>query len=258
MSTRNDCLLAAGEDGEFSMLNLRTCEPPVQGSLTGGRHVEVNSIEMSTSRSGASHAYITTNDHVVRNIDLETLSLLNTFPAEWFANYATQSPDKHMVCVVGDHVDGKIFSVNSREAIATLKGHTQFSFACAWTPDGRLVATGSDDMSVMVYDTRQMTWPLMTLTNDIHSSVRSMRYSDDGRFLYFAEDGDSVKIIDASTGYRKGQSIDFIGNIAGFAVTSPDSESLIIGASGQPYSSLLEFERSTADDDEDKDDPYWS
>ncbi|KAF9158250.1 hypothetical protein DFQ26_007823 [Actinomortierella ambigua] len=257
MTARDDCLLAAGEDGEFALLNLRTCAPPLQGSLTDGKHVEVNSIEMSTSRSGAFHAYITTNDHIVRNIDLGTMNVLATFPAEWFANYASQSPDKHMICVVGDHNDAKVFSVNSREQIATLVGHKLYSFACAWSPDGRLVATGSDDMTVLMYDTRRMDEPLFMLMNDIHSSVRSLRFSDDGRFLYLGEDTDCVKIVDASSDYTKGQSIEFIGDVTGIAVASPGAEGLFIGTSGKPFSSLLEFERSTTSDDDYQDDPFW-
>ncbi|KAG0266567.1 hypothetical protein DFQ27_009677 [Actinomortierella ambigua] len=229
MTARDDCLLAAGEDGEFALLNLRT----------------------------SFHAYITTNDHIVRNIDLGTMNVLATFPAEWFANYASQSPDKHMICVVGDHNDAKVFSVNSREQIATLVGHKLYSFACAWSPDGRLVATGSDDMTVLMYDTRRMDEPLFMLMNDIHSSVRSLRFSDDGRFLYLGEDTDCVKIVDASSDYTKGQSIEFIGDVTGIAVASPGAEGLFIGTSGKPFSSLLEFERSTTSDDDYQDDPFW-
>ncbi|KAG0227250.1 hypothetical protein BGW42_003095 [Actinomortierella wolfii] len=257
MAARDNLLMAAGEDGSYSLLNLDTCAMPERGSLTDDRYVEVNSIEMSTSRSGALHAYVTTNDFTVRNIDMTTLQVMATFPTEWYANYATQSPDKHMICVVGDHHDGKVFSVNSREVIATLVGHRQHTFACAWSPDSRLIATGSDDMSVILYDTRRMDEPLHIISNNIYSSVRSLRYSEDGRFLFLSEDCDGVKIIDTTTDYTKGQAIGFIGDVSGFAISPSDAESMFIGTAGEPFSSLLEFERSPSKWDEDMHDFLW-
>ncbi|KAI1297612.1 hypothetical protein EDD11_007031, partial [Mortierella claussenii] len=52
MATLDDMLLVGGEDGSFTFMNLDTCVDPVYGSFTDGRHMEVNGIEISHSRTG--------------------------------------------------------------------------------------------------------------------------------------------------------------------------------------------------------------
>lgn len=91
-----------------------------------------------------------------------------------------------MIAIVGDGLDGQVLSVNSKEVIATLKGHQRFSFSCAWSPDSRMLATGSDDQSTCIYDTRKMSDPLHVLGSDIKESVRALRYSACGRYLVMA------------------------------------------------------------------------
>src|SRR5690554_1713649 len=88
-----------------------------------------------------------------------------------------------MIGIVGDNREGQIMSVNSREKIATLKGHQRFSFSVAWSPDSKMIATGSDDMSTCIYDTRMMSDPVHILSRDICTSVRALRYSSCGRYL---------------------------------------------------------------------------
>ncbi|KAF8935730.1 hypothetical protein BGZ58_004825, partial [Dissophora ornata] len=67
-------------------MNLQSCEDPIFDSFTNGEHMEVNSIEMSYSKTGAPHACVSTNDFQVQRIDLTTLETTATFPTEWFVN----------------------------------------------------------------------------------------------------------------------------------------------------------------------------
>ncbi|KAG0040245.1 hypothetical protein BGZ82_004249 [Podila clonocystis] len=242
MAAMDHNLLVGGEDGSFTFMNLQTCQKPVFGTFTDGEYLEINSIEMSHSRTGASHAYVSTNDYRVRCVDLNSLETYAEYPTEWFVNYTAQSPDAHMIAIVGDALDGQVLSVNSKEVIATLKGHQRFSFSCAWSPDSRMLATGSDDQSTCIYDTRKMNEPLHVLGSEIKQSVRALRYSACGRYLIMAEERDYIHIVDTTSDYRQAQKIDFIGDVSGISLT-PDAEGLFVGVSSVDFSSLLEFER---------------
>ncbi|KAF9331185.1 hypothetical protein BG006_005956 [Podila minutissima] len=257
MAAMDHNLLVGGEDGSFTFMNLQTCQKPVFGTFTDGEYLEINSIEMSHSRTGASHAYVSTNDYRVRCVDLNSLETYAEYPTEWFVNYTAQSPDAHMIAIVGDGLDGQVLSVNSKEVIATLKGHQRFSFSCAWSPDSRMLATGSDDQSTCIYDTRKMSEPLHVLGSDIRESVRALRYSACGRYLVIAEERDYIHIVDTTSDYKQAQKIDFIGDISGISLT-PDAEGLFVGVSSVDFSSLLEFERLYQGSDASQSDPWGS
>lgn len=91
----------------------------------------------------------------------------------------------------------------------------------------------------MQFKTELLSLQLETLT----VQIRSLRFSDDGRFLAMAEPADFVHIYDAASGYAKCQEIDLFGEIAGCAF-SPDAGTFFVSISDATYSSLLQFERS--------------
>ncbi|KAF9115756.1 hypothetical protein BGX27_006538 [Mortierella sp. AM989] len=235
MAAMDNLLLAGGEDGCFTFINLETCSSPVFDRFTNGDNMEVNGIEMSYSRTGKIHAFVSTNDLQVRCMDMSTLETYATYPTDWFVNYTTQSPDGHMIALVGDDEEGQVMSVNSREKIATLRGHQRYSFSAAWSPDSMMLATGSDDFSTCIYDTRMMSNPLHILGKGITQSIRSLRYSACGRYLVMAEDRNLVHIVDTTSDYSKAQKIGFVGDISGISLT-PDGEGLFIGVSYVDFS----------------------
>lgn len=73
-------------------------------------------------------------------------------------------------------------------------------------------------------------------------AIRAVKFTTDGRFLAMAEPADFVHVIDAESGYVKGQEIDIFGEIAGISF-SPDTEALFVGVADRTYGSLLEFNR---------------
>ncbi|KAF9417573.1 hypothetical protein BGZ76_004509 [Entomortierella beljakovae] len=243
MAAKDNILLTGGEDGSLTFVNLDTCKNPILDSSTNGDTLEVNGIEISHSRTGRLHAFVSTNDRVVKCLNMDTLKTYATYDTDWFVNYTSQSPDGHMIGLVGDNDDAKVMSVNSRETIATLTGHQRYSFSVAWSPDSTKIATGSDDCSTYIYDTRKMTDPLHILSKDIQYSVRSLRYSPCGRYLIMAEDRNFVHIVDTASDYKQAQKIDVIGDISGISLT-PDGDSLFVGISNTvEFSSILEFEK---------------
>ncbi|KAJ3286793.1 hypothetical protein HK104_008880, partial [Borealophlyctis nickersoniae] len=214
---------------------------PVQtGCITADPNGITNHVDIERARSGGPVAFISSNDERVRAMDLTTMQVTSAFPFPWPVNCTTLSPDRRMLCVVGDDTDTLLVDAKSGETLRTLSGHIDYSFACAWHPSGRLVATGNQDMTTRVYDTRNMSRTLAVLGSRL-GAVRSLRFSDCGRWLCAAEPADFVHLYDVGFagggGFATGsgdwtfrsQVIDFFGEIAGVGFTPGDASSLFIG-----------------------------
>lgn len=127
------------------------------------------------------------------------------------------------------------------QEIATLKGHLDYSFSSAWHPGGHVLATGNQDTTCRLWDTRNLSDSFAVLGGRI-SAVRGLRFSSDGRFLAMAEAADFVRLYDTQAGYAATQEIGLFGEIAGVAF-SPDADALFVGVADRTYGSLLEFSR---------------
>lgn len=127
------------------------------------------------------------------------------------------------------------------QAVASLHGHLDYSFASAWHPDGLTFATGNQDKTCRIWDVRNLSASVAVLKGNL-GAIRSIRYTSDGRFMAMAEPADFVHVFDVNSGYQKEQEIDFFGEISGMSF-SPDTESLFIGVWDRTYGSLLEFGR---------------
>lgn len=81
----------------------------------------------------------------------------------------------------------------SKRLVATLRGHQDYSFACAWSPNGNIIATGNQDKSTRLYDIRNTSTTLKVLVSEL-ASPRSLRYSSDGKMLAVTEEGEFCSI----------------------------------------------------------------
>uniref|UniRef100_A0A453REA8 Uncharacterized protein n=2 Tax=Aegilops tauschii subsp. strangulata TaxID=200361 RepID=A0A453REA8_AEGTS len=137
-----------------------------------------NAVEIFNTSSGAVHFIASINDSGVREYDMERYQLCKHFRFDWPVNHTSLSPDGKLVLVVGDDPDALLIDANSGKAIHSMKGHLDFSFASAWSPDGRTFATGNQDRTCRVWDARNLSQSLHVLRGNL-GAIRSIRYTSD-------------------------------------------------------------------------------
>jgi len=194
----------------------------------------------SNPRAGDAQLVCSNNDCMVRCFNLPTMQLTNRLAFPFCVNQCVLSHDGRLLCVVGDHADTFLVDTVSGVTIATLKGHLDFSFAAAWHPNNIVVATGNQDKTTKVWDVRYTGQSVATLDGDI-GAVRSIRFTNNGRFMAVAECADIVNIYDIETNFTTCQQIDIFGEIAGVSF-SPDDESFFVANADPTYGSMMEYE----------------
>ncbi|ORY53739.1 WD40 repeat-like protein [Rhizoclosmatium globosum] len=278
ISACSSVVFLGGFNGEYVCRRLDVEEGDENGDerngvITTDPYGITNHVELVENRSQELMAVVSSNDNKVRLLNMNRLEITHEFDFPWAANCSSLSPDKRLICVTGDFTDASIVS-RIQETQFHVERHIDFSFACAWSPCGRFVTTGNQDLTTRVYDIRNPKKSLVVLPT-IVGAVRSLRFSDDGAFLAAAEPSDFVHIYDfqgtssqikASSFYTdslvdtitnrdssahgplgtdafQSQVIDFFGEIAGISFTPDGADTLYIGVSDHRYGSILEFER---------------
>jgi len=93
------------------------------------------------------------------------------------------------------NISGKrvtIFDVPSGRLLHTLSGHDDRVRSVAFSPDGRLLASGSDDNKVKIWEVAS--GRLLHTLSGHGDWVRSVAFSPDGRLLASGSDDGTVKI----------------------------------------------------------------
>ncbi|HEV2880211.1 MAG TPA: protein kinase [Pyrinomonadaceae bacterium] len=117
-----------------------------------------------------------------------------------------------------------------------LRGHSKDLRAVAFSPDGRLLATGSEDMSIKLWDAQ--TGQLKQTLSDLGSEVASVAFSPDGSMLAAAlnynstQNNYSVIVVDAQGGKlgEVKQKLTYQSNPVSFLAFSADGKTLFGGS----------------------------
>ncbi|KAH6595722.1 hypothetical protein BASA50_005623 [Batrachochytrium salamandrivorans] len=256
MAAKSDMLIVGGFMGEYIFKCVDGKQGGVHtGLITTNPNGITNHMHIQQSRSGMHQCVISSNDQHVRTLDLSRLEIQSVFDFPWAANCSSTSPDKRLLCIVGDDPKGVIISADSGEELCKLSGHLDYSFSCAWSPCGLYIATGNQDCTTRIYDVRRSDKTLAVLDTEL-SAVRSLQFSNDGKCLVIAESADFVHIVDMTTLGRSEklgdgsrtraasvQTIEFFGEIAGVALAGHHSDRLFIGNEDPRIGGIMEYER---------------
>ncbi|GBG59455.1 hypothetical protein CBR_g38480 [Chara braunii] len=242
MCARRNLLIAGGYSGEMVCKNLDQPGIAYSGKITTDENAITNAIAILDTTSGGKQVMTSSNDSTVRLFDADSFSLVTQLKFPWPVNHTALSPNRKLLCVVGDDPQGFLVEFETGKILSSLDGHADFSFASAWHPNGLVVATGNQDTTCRLWDIRFLASAFCTLKGRI-GAIRSLRYTSDGQFLAMAEPRDFIHIFDSKQDYKRSQEIDLFGEIAGISF-SPDDEAFFIGVSDRYFSSLLEYNRA--------------
>lgn len=234
-------LFAGGFNGEYAVRNLDSNDKShTEGEVTSCYNGLVTHIHnYADRRSGLLKAAFCSNDRKLRLMDVRTLSFTDTFAYDYSINCSATSADGRLRALVGDSLETLITDAEQGKTLVTLREHVDHGFACAWSYDGRNVATGAQDGKVVVWDTRNWSTPVNTLHSSM-SCARSLNFTDTGA-LVVAENDDVVRVYDAGS-FAAFQEIRFFGSIAGVALMDGGAEMAIANADST-IGGLMSFER---------------
>ncbi len=93
--------------------------------------------------------------------------------------------------VLGDYTV-RLWDVASRANTAILRGHAEAVMSLAFSPDGRMLASGSFDTTVRLWDVEARS--IIAILNGQSGMVRSVAFSPDGKFVANASDGNAIHV----------------------------------------------------------------
>jgi DNA-binding beta-propeller fold protein YncE len=249
LGSSSDVLVVGGFTGEYALKHLGSeiDAPIVQGFLTHDSNGITNHVHTFNNRnSNQTQVAFCSNDRRLRLLDCHTNTITSTFAYPKAINCSTTSPDGRLRVLVGDGRSAFLTNADSGQPLAKFSVHTEDIFACAWSPDGLLLATAAQDSEVVIFDARRWDRPLAALPTSL-SCARSLRFSPAGsgkRLLFVAEANDFVNVIDATT-FETCQTLDFFGAIGGIALT-PEGDSLYVANCDPNFGGLMQYEAMPA------------
>ncbi|PHU20300.1 hypothetical protein BC332_11451 [Capsicum chinense] len=241
MAVRDGLMAAGGFQGELICKYLNQPGVAFAKKISNEENAITNAVDICYGPTGSTRIMTANNDQQVRFFDVNSFACTNCYTFPWSVNNTSVSPDGKLLAVLGDSPECLLADAQSGKVVCDLKGHLDYSFASAWHPDGRILATGNQDTTCRLWDIRNTSQSIAVLKGRM-GAIRAIKFTSDGRFMAMAEPADFVHIFDTQSDYDVCQEIDLFGEIAGISF-SPDTEALFIGVADRTYGSVLEFNR---------------
>ena len=86
----------------------------------------------------------------------------------------------------------RLWDVRSAAVLRTLHGHTDYIRAIAFSPDGKLLASASNDTTIKVWDTDS--GAAIQALKDHNAYVTAVAFSPDGKLLVSASGDKTVRL----------------------------------------------------------------
>ena len=200
----------------------------------GGHAAAVNSVAFSPDGNVLASG---SADHSIKLWDITNGRELMTLRGHSSTvNSVAFSPDGHMLASgsgslgadgVNDANVIKLWDVASGTELRTLMGHAKWITAVAFSPDGKLLASASDDRTVKLWDLangRQV-----RAFGGFFDRVSTVAFSPDGHTLAVGAHDGAVKLWDLATGNEirtLAQRTDLVASVT----FSPDQKKLLVGS----------------------------
>ena len=149
--------------------------------------------------------------------------------------------------LLGARVQGRAIEMANAYAITVaqvneqLKGHTGGVNSVAFTPDGRILASGSDDTTIILWDVAT-SHPKGASLKGHTGIVRSVAFTPDGRTLASGSWDNTIILWDVATGQPKGAPLTRHTSVVTSVAFTPDGRTL---ASGSQDNTIILWEVAT-------------
>ncbi|XP_076917488.1 uncharacterized protein LOC143577579 [Bidens hawaiensis] len=128
LAVNDGFLVAGGFQGELACKRLDKQGVSFCTRTTYEENAITNAIEIYDALSGGMHFMASNNDCGVREYDMDGFQLVNHFHFPWPVNHTSLSPDRKLIAIVGDHLDGLLVDSTTGKARTSEYKYIAFNF----------------------------------------------------------------------------------------------------------------------------------